>query len=484
MASVNNTKKLRDVMGNPMYPMIIDSDNVDVKLVLDNLKKSLNNINTSLNNINNNITNTLGDIDSFVDYLNEVVENINNRLSTIDGSNNILDNDGICRVYVGPSDLYVDHNYTGTNVDGSQSKPFSSFAQLTNYLKLYKTINAILTVHIITNGEYRESLELSGFTGGGYIVLSFNNNSYMIVTNTREFGIKLSNMNLGVTINSYRVFDTVHGILAYNCRRIVVNNSVLTCKTTGATLYKTNAFFDTTDFSNCYCAIDAHDYSTNVYCLKCGGSCTVAFKVQTGATVHYGSTAYDSTYPLGQLNQLEGRIFKHGTPSAVGSWTYTPGSKPTPSATAKFTSTFYYTGVSSYKPESGKWVGDCISGDYRDKGDSAGHIFYNMEEIRNFLNSGTVIDGATISLNRVYTTGSPGNIDMWIGGSSASNASGTPTYGNRAKVGELAWGDTKTFHLSKAIVDGIKSGVYNSLTTYGSGYGSVIYCVLVLKVQT
>lgn len=40
MASVNNTKKLRDVMGIPMYPMIIDSDNVDVKLVLDNLKKA------------------------------------------------------------------------------------------------------------------------------------------------------------------------------------------------------------------------------------------------------------------------------------------------------------------------------------------------------------------------------------------------------------------------------------------------------------
>lgn len=478
-----NNPKLRDVIGNPMYPMTVDSNNVDTKIVLNNLKNTLDNINISLNNIDTNITNILDGMDDFIDYLNDVLVNIDKSLSKIDGSGDIINNDGICRLYVGASDLYVNHNYTGTNMDGTQSKPFSSFAQLTNYLKLYKTINTILTVHILTEGEYRESLELSGFTGGGAIQLTFNSKGYLIVTGIREFGIKLSNMKLDVTINNYRVFDTSHGILAHNCRRIIINNSVLTCKTTGATLYNTNALFDTTDFSNTYCAIDAHDALTNVYCLKCGGSCTVAFKVQTGATVHYGSTGYESSYPEGQLTQLEGRIFKHGTPSSASSWTYSPETKPTPSASANLTAAFYYTSVASYKPETNTWVGDCTSGDYRDKGDSAGHIFYNMQEIRDFLNSGTVIDGATLALNRVYTTGAPGNIDIWLGGSSASNASGTPTYGDRAKVGSLAWGENKTFPLSKAIVDGIKSGTYNSITTYGSGYGSVIYCVLVLKVR-
>ena len=480
MASDDKVLPLRDIMGNYMYPMSVDSNGVDIKTTVNNLKSSLDDINTSITDIDTNIENIL------TDYLDEIISNIDKRLSQIDGSDDILTNDGVMRLYVGPNDLYVNHNYTGTESLGTQAKPFSSFSQLTNYLKLYKTINAILHIHIETTGEYNESLELSGYNGGGYIELLFNSSGYLIVNGTREFGIKLSNISCGIYISNYRVFDTQHGILSYNCRLVDIANTVLSCNTTGVRVENTNTKISTVDFSNTYCAIDVHGALSNVYCVDCSGNCTAAFKVQGGSTLHYGVTTGTKPIPKGQLNQIEGRFFKHGTVAETSSWAYpNAGTKPTPSMSAKFIASYNFMGRGSFRLKDNTWWDTgCISGNYRDKGDSAGHIFFNLTEVRNFLNSGTVIDGATITMCRDNSRGTPQSVDIWVGGSSAANASGTPSYGSRAKVGQLAWGETKTFALNKSIVDGIKAGTYKSITTYGSGYCGINYAVIVLKVQT
>lgn len=485
MASVDNPK-LRDVMGNDMYPMVLDSNNVDMKTVVNNLKDSLNNIDTSIDDINTNIQKLLDDIDDFIDYLNQVIKNIDKRLSQIDGSDDIINNDGVMRLYVGASDLYVDHKYTGTTNDGSQSKPFSSFAQLNNYLKMFKIMNRVLNINVVTTGEYNESLEMSGYTGGGIINIIFNNSGYLIVNNTREFGIKLSDMKIIVVIKGYRIFDTVHGILCYRCRSVYVQNSVLSSKTTGIRYENSCGDVQVTDFSNVYCAIDVYGPPSNVYVKNCSGNCTVAFRVQRGSTLHYGVTTSTQPIPQGQINEIEGRIFQHGTTTPTASWAYpNAGSKPTPSTSATLLATFNFTSRGSYRPSTNTWWDlGCISGVYRDEPESAGHIFFNLSEIKAFLNTGTVIDGASITINRNNSTGGPQSTDIWIGGSSASNPSGTPVYGNRAKVGRLSWGETKTFPLSKAIVDGIKAGTYKSITTYGSGYTDIKYAVIILKIRT
>lgn len=105
-------------------------------------------------------------------------------------------------------------------------------------------------------------------------------------------------------------------------------------------------------------------------------------------------------------------------------------------------------------------------------------MFFDISAIRNFL-SGTVLDGNTITLTRASNGGISGGANVYINGSSCSSASGTPSYGGQTLLGTLAWGETKTFTLPKAIVQGLRNGSYNSLAVYVNSTASNCYLNIV-----
>ena len=112
-------------------------------------------------------------------------------------------------------------------------------------------------------------------------------------------------------------------------------------------------------------------------------------------------------------------------------------------------------------------------------------MFFDMTAIRSQM-TGTVQDGNTITLTRASSGGISGGANVYINGSSCSSANGTPSYGDQTLLGTLAWGETKTFTLPKAIVQGLKNGTYNSLAVYVNSsasncYLNIVNCSITLK---
>lgn len=489
MADVNNNAKLRDLMGVPFYPMVVDSDGVDMKITLNNLKNLINGLQTSITNINTDIDNVEGDLNSLLDELNAYIEAINKRIAGLEGGGDDLDTTGLMRIYSGPADLYVNHKYTGGDNQGTQTKPFSSFAQLNVFLQNSKTINKAVTVHILTAGQYTEHLGILDFSGSGKITYDFNTNGEFNVSKSSntECGIKAVGVKIPLLIQGYRVHNSVHGILFYRCDDVEVTNTIVNPSGGyGILCSDTNGYVHTVDFANSYCCICAAESSSNVYSLDCNGNGVGdAFRAISGGTVHYGTTTRVTTIPKGLLNEESGKIFKSGDVTPHDSLSFPPTvNPPAPPTTSDYTASFNATGLGTYQYQWSNWsAGECKSGVYSSYGDKAGHIFFDIAAIRSFLSSGTVIDGATITLTRANSGGTSAAVDIWVGGSSCSGASGTPSYGNKVKVGQLAWGQTKTFTLTKAIVDGLKNGAYNSITTHGSAYSTITACNIILKVN-
>ena len=105
-------------------------------------------------------------------------------------------------------------------------------------------------------------------------------------------------------------------------------------------------------------------------------------------------------------------------------------------------------------------------------------MFFDISTIRSNM-SGIVQDGNTITLTRATSGGKSGGANVYISGSSCSSASGTPSYGGQTHLGTLAWGETKTFTLPKAIVQGLISGRYNSLAVYVNNTANNCYLNIV-----
>ena len=406
------------------------------------------------------------------------------------GSNNhSLDSTGLMRIYTGPDDLYVNHNYTGGNNDGSSSKPFSSFTQLNNYLQNNKTINKKLTIHTLTTGGYVEHFGLKDFAGSGSINLEFNVNGHVVIDTPQDFecGIKLVGNKLKVKIQGYRCFNSMHGILCYRCDNVEITETILNSPLgSGIVLDDSCGYIHAVDFARCYCDLAVTGPFANAYCVTCSGNeIGDAFRAFNGGTIHYGTTSSTQSIPYGGMQEESGTIFKHGETIFHNSWNFPPAEEPPkPPSIVNYNASFNATGLGTYQYQWSNWSsGECKSGVYGSYGDKAGHIFFDLTAVRNFLNSGTVIDGASITLTRANSGGNSAATDIWVGGSSCYSPSGTPAYGNKAKVGQLAWGETKTFALNKAIVDGIKNGSYSSITTHGSGYSNIVACNMILRVS-
>lgn len=392
--------------------------------------------------------------------------------------------DNIDNIYKGNSTIYVNHSYTGVS-DGTLSKPFKSFADLQSYLSLTKIINSTLNINVLSTGNVTESFTLDGLYGTGDLNITLANDCTYQGEGTREAGIKFSNVNLIIKIVSACLFnDFLHGALFYNCGYVTITNCIFNVPNYGILFSNTNASAYTLDFANSWCPICSDRGSVvHVYSAS-GNGRSECFRVTNGGIVIYGKNT-STSIPNGTMKNEGGYIYKAGECGGSNSWKYPPSNPvPTPPSGMTYNALFNATAIATYQYNWSNWSsGECKSGVYGSNGDKAGHIFFDLSAVRNFLNSGTVVDGATITLTRANNGGSSGGVSISVGGSNCSSASGTPSYSNRATVGTLGWGQTATFSLSKAIVDGIKNGTINSITTYGSNYSNIVSCNINLKIN-
>ena len=193
--------------------------------------------------------------------------------------------------------------------------------------------------------------------------------------------------------------------------------------------------------------------------------------------------------PYGNKAEYSGKILLVGAERTQTNSFRTPPAKP---ATSNYSQSFSYTGLGTYQYAWSNWAtgeygNRAIQGVYSSYGNKSGHIFFNVSTIRSFIGSGTILDGNTITLSRRNGGGVSGATNVYINGSSVSSASGTPSYNNYSYLGTLAWGETKTFTLPKALVQALKNGTANSLACYSSSdtgaYVEIVSASITIKVN-
>ena len=397
--------------------------------------------------------------------------------------------ENIENVYMGTNDIYVDHSYVGDS-DGSQEKPWSSFADLNNALKRTRIINKSITINLVTTGDIPEPLILSELKGDGQININLNAKATFQGGAKREAGIRLVNITVPrVIIRGASKFNQfVHGCYITNCRYVDLQDSIYLSDDNGYGFVadNSNARINIVDFTNSYTAICAREGSKIfVESASGNGHC---FRVITGGIIIYGDSG-STSIPYGSALKEGGIIQKGGdgevTPTK--SWNYPSDvdTIATVPSTMTYAGNFNATGKKSYSYSSNNWSdSDCKQGSWG-YGLRGGHMFFDMTAIRSFL-SGTIQDGNTITLTRANSGGIRGGVKIYVNGSSCSSASGTPSYGGQTLLGTLAWGETKTFTLPKAIVEGLKNGSYNSLAFYVNSnandcYANITACNITLK---
>ena len=157
---------------------------------------------------------------------------------------------------------------------------------------------------------------------------------------------------------------------------------------------------------------------------------------------------------------------------------YSSSNPSVPTGQQVYTYNYDWTSHKTYAYSYSNWSdSDCKQGSWG-YGLRGGHMFFDISTIRSQM-TGTVQDGNTITLTRANTGGISGGANVYINGSTCSSASGTPSYGGQTLLGTLAWGETKSFTLPKAIVQGLISGSYNSLAVYVNNTASNCYLNIV-----
>ena len=396
-------------------------------------------------------------------------------------------------IYEGISNLYVKHDYVGDS-DGSSDKPFKSFADLQKYLELTPIINKNLSISVMTTDDCTETLKLSNLKGSGKINIIFNSSYKGRGGGTREAGIYLKDIQMQVAIQGAGLFDEfIHGALFYDCQYVELKDCIFNVPNFGCLFSNTNGLVNVVDFASSYCAVGGERGSV-VNVLSASGNAGASgtgqcCRVTTGAIITLGKGSLGETnVPQGTLAYQGGYIYKDGTCNPTSSWNYPISNPiPTPPATNQYTQSFNWTSHKTYQYQWSNWGdSDCKQGSWG-YGLRGGHMFFDMTSIRNFL-SGTVLDGNTITLTRANSGGQSGGANVYINGSSCSSASGTPSYGGQTLLGTLSWGETKTFTLPKAIVQGLKNGAYNSLAVYVNSsasncYLNIVNASITLKVE-
>ena len=183
----------------------------------------------------------------------------------------------------------------------------------------------------------------------------------------------------------------------------------------------------------------------------------------------YGNKTDGSWRPNGSLDEITGKIVSIDDGATAKSSFRKPPAIP---SVLNYTQTFNATGFGTYQYAwsnwaTGEWGNRAIQGVWSSYGNKSGHIFFNLNNIRTFIGTGT-IKSASITLTRRNGGGYSSATNIYLNGSTCGSASGTPSYSNNCNVGSLSWGQKKTFTLPTAIVDSIRNGLCNSIACYSS----------------
>ena len=390
-------------------------------------------------------------------------------------------------IYTGESNLYVDHSATVAG-DGTSSKPFNSFAQLSNHLMANPVINKDIYVVVRDPGfAINEQLYLERLKGTGFIKITLEGTLVINNAGSGQYCIRLHQIPKWVWLVSGREFGSNvtgavlgdggdgngHGIFATDVDRLEVDSLTIACKNWGIRTERTHLYTRHIDFGKCYCAVELNSMSI-YYSSDDVGSCVDFCRLLSGSFAYWGC---GTVRPQGNVQWSDGMHYDGGVSlTPTGSPRF--GSvDPTPPPTSGqiFTYTYDCTSKQSYQYSWSNWStdGSAKQGAWG-YGLRGGHLFFDMTKIRSEM-TGTIQDGNTITLTRANSGGISGDANVYINGSSCSSASGTPSYSNQTHLGTLKWGETKTFTLPKEIVQNLVNGTCSSLAVYVNSTASNNY---------
>ena len=395
-------------------------------------------------------------------------------------------------VYQGDSNLYVDHSATMAG-NGTAESPFNSFRQLKEYLEAAPVINKDLSITIKDPGvEINEQLNLERLKGAGMMKITLEGKlvirsggdgqpcvrlsqmpeKWVWIVGNREFG---SSTTGPVLCDNPNYNGGGHGIIAADVGRLEVDAITIACKNWGILTYRTYLYTWHCDFGKCYTAVELTRQSI-YFTSDDVGSSTNFVILKSGSFMYLGA---GSVRPQGTMNAANGVFYSSNNNLATTASTRYPSSNPSvPSGTNVYTYTYDWTSHKTYQYQWSNWGdSDCKQGSWG-YGLRGGHMFFDISAIRRDM-TGTLQDGNTITLTRASNGGISGGANVYINGSTCSSASGTPSYSVQILLGTLAWGETKTFTLPKAIVQGLISGSYNSLAVYVNNTASDCYLNIV-----
>ena len=393
-------------------------------------------------------------------------------------------------IYEGSSNLYVDHSAKVAG-DGSVDKPFNSFNQLSNHLMATPVINKDIYIVVRDPGfVINEPLYLERLKGTGFIKITLEGTLVIANPGNGQYCIRLHQISKWVWIVGSREFGSSttgamlqdggdgngHGIYTTDVDRLEIDALTIACKNWGIHSERTYLYTWHVDFGKCYCAVELR-YQSIYYSSDDVGSCVDFVRLNSGSFAYWGC---GTVRPQGDVKRWNGMLYDGGTlltPTASPRYS---SSNPTPPASSgqTFTYTYNWTSHKTYAYSWSNWNdSDCKQGSWG-YGLRGGHMFFDISTLRSQM-TGTVQDGNTITLTRASSGGESGGANVYINGSTCSSASGTPSYGGQTHLGTLAWGETKTFTLPKAIVQGLVSGNYNSLAVYVNSTASDCYLKIV-----
>ena len=395
-------------------------------------------------------------------------------------------------IYEGPGHLYIDHSAKLAG-DGSADKPFNSFKQLAEYLQATPVINKDVYITVRDPGFIiNEQLRLDRLKGSGFIKITLEGTLVMANVGSGQYCIRLHQIPKWVWIVSGREFGSSttgavlqdggngdgHGIYATDVDRLEIDALTIACKNWGIHTERTHLYTWHLDFGKCYCAVEL-EYQSIYYSSDDVGSCVDFCRIKSGSFAYWGYDGGTPHRPKGDVRRINGMYYDGGlslTPTA--SPRYSSSNPSFPTGQQVYTYTYDWTSHRTYAYQYSNWSdSDCKQGSWG-YGLRGGHMFFDISAIRRDM-TGTLQDGNTITLTRASSGGISGGANVYINGSTCSSASGTPSYSVQILLGTLAWGETKTFTLPKAIVQGLINGSYNSLAVYVNNTASNCYLNIV-----
>ena len=377
--------------------------------------------------------------------------------------------DSVAAAYGGPLYLYVNTSYSGTSDTYFRSLGDAVKAVNNRFLRS----NVVIYLPSGTSEVYEPAgTQIQGITGPGKLTIyGYANsrlNSYISVKGCSAH-ICFQNLSLreirtlnGSNRNPYLIdLQMNHHVELNNCT-LDANNVTydsIYCRTTHVYLY------------NCglYNALQGLEvYMGWAYVQSCKGSCSWAMVSYAGYIICSG------TVPSGSRNRgNNGQIYDTGVSIDYGT--------AIPVVTPDNTALLYATTTKSYR---GGWrsdTQDVVQGVYSASGYKSS-LSWNygcmwFSTLRTIL-SGTTIKSATLTLNRKTGSGSGSAKTLYLCAITNTSASGAPSIAvNYGAIGSIGRGETATFAIPVAAVQGLASGAYGGLCLYESPYnfGSSTY---------